>query len=160
MGRRGPAPKPTTLKRLEGNPGKRALNRREPKPRAAQKGEIKAPKHLGTIARAEWDRVVPELQRLGLYTDVDHAALEAYCASYERWIQAEAILKDEGLTFTTEKGYIGQRPEVGIVQSSLQLIKTFCSEFGLTPSARARMTLPEPKQPDDPFETFLTNGRA
>ena len=32
MGRRGPAPKPTAIKILEGNPGKQKLNHNEPKP--------------------------------------------------------------------------------------------------------------------------------
>jgi hypothetical protein len=33
MGYRGPAPKPNAIKRAEGNPGKRPLNRYEPQPR-------------------------------------------------------------------------------------------------------------------------------
>jgi len=156
MGRRGPAPKPTVLKRLAGNPGKRALNRREPQPKAGG-GLLEPPQHLNEVARAEWRRVAPELVRLGLLTDIDHTALEAYCASYARWLQAEAILSKAGLTFTTSEGYIQQRPEVIIARNSLQLIKVFCAEFGMTPSARARMVIPEPPPPEDPFEKFLNH---
>jgi hypothetical protein len=35
MGKRGPSPKPTSLKVLQGNPGKRKINKSEPKPHMA-----------------------------------------------------------------------------------------------------------------------------
>ncbi len=40
MGQRGPAPKPTALRILEGNPGKRPLNASEPRPRAGRPAEV------------------------------------------------------------------------------------------------------------------------
>jgi hypothetical protein len=51
MGRRGPRPEPSSLKLLKGNPGKRPLNEREPKPPA---GAPEAPAHLDEEARREW----------------------------------------------------------------------------------------------------------
>lgn len=140
MGARGPLPKPTALKVLEGNPGKRPLNRAEPKPRPVAP---KCPAWLLLEAKREWRRVAPELERLGLLTVVDGTALAGYCQAYARWREAEAALSEHGLTFATDKGYVCVRPEVAIAQRSLQLVKGFCAEFGLTPSSRGRMTLPE-----------------
>lgn len=150
MGRRGPKPKPTHLRVLEGNPSKRPLNTNEPKPAPIAP---QCPDWLDDEAKAEWNRVEPELERLGLLTVVDGTALAGYCQTYARWRQAEEILQKHGLTMEimTKGGgtYLQQRPEVAIAQKSLQLIKAFCAEFGLTPSARSRMTLPGQKAEDE-----------
>lgn len=155
MGRRGPAPKPTVLKVLEGNPGKRPLNQNEPKPKPIAP---KCPSWLDKEAKREWKRVAPELERLGLLTVVDGAALAAYCQAYARWKQAEEIIKREGMTVTTESGYVMPHPAVKIAEKAQQLIKAFCAEFGLTPSSRSRMSLPEQKEEDE-FEEFLSRGK-
>jgi phage terminase small subunit len=52
---RGRRPKPTRLKLLTGNPGKRPLNETEPRPEAAIP---ECPVVLGPVARQEWDRLV------------------------------------------------------------------------------------------------------
>ena len=53
-------------------------------------------------------------------------------------VLAQDVLNKRGMTFESEKGYVGQRPEVGIVNKSLLAIKSFCAEFGLSPAGRAR----------------------
>src|SRR3989304_1096626 len=109
MGARGPAPKPTALRLLEGNPGKKPLNKREPQP---QVGRPACPRWLVVEARREWQRLMPELLRLNLMTIVDRAALAGYCQAWARWRQAERMLTKKGLTFETPNGYVQQRPEV------------------------------------------------
>ena len=71
----GRKPKPTALKLVTGNPGKRPLNDHEPQPEAAIP---EVPAHLSGEAKAEWDRIVIRLHPLGLLTDLDRAALAAY----------------------------------------------------------------------------------
>jgi hypothetical protein len=51
MGLRGPAPEPTALKLLRGNPGKRPLNTLEPKPPTGKRPHCLA--HLDEVARKE-----------------------------------------------------------------------------------------------------------
>ena len=51
MASRGRTPKPTAIKQLEGNPGKRQLNTNEPKPK--QKAPT-CPKWLDDEAKKEW----------------------------------------------------------------------------------------------------------
>lgn len=142
----GRKPKPTHLKVLEGNPGKRPLNKNEPKPKPVAP---KCPSWLNKIAKKEWKRIVPELERLGLLTVVDGAALEGYCQAYARWVEAEQFLQKHGTVFRTPSGYIQQVPQVAIAQKYLQLVKAFCAEFGLTPSSRGRMQLPGQTEDDD-----------
>ena len=55
---RGRKPKPTVLKLLDGNPGKRTINDREP---ARRQGIPEMPAGLERrSAKAEWNRIVPE----------------------------------------------------------------------------------------------------
>ena len=62
---RGRKPKPTALKLLEGNPGKRRINGSEPKPPASRPT---CPAHLSPSAKAEWKRLAEALNRIGLLT--------------------------------------------------------------------------------------------
>lgn len=152
---RGRPPKPTALKVLNGNPGKRPLNKLEPKPKPLLP---KCPTWLDPVAKKEWRRVVPELERIGMLTCVDGAALEGYCQSYGRWVAAEQFIQKHGMVFKTPSGYLQQVPQVSIAQKYLQLVKAFCSEFGLTPCARTRIEVKQPTADDDPMEAILRNA--
>jgi P27 family predicted phage terminase small subunit len=87
---RGRKPKPTHLKLLEGNPGRRSLNRNEPRP---QVKVPTCPQHLCPSAKAEWKRLAPQLFVLGVLTALDRTTLAAYCQAYGRWVEAEQKLK-------------------------------------------------------------------
>ena len=150
----GPAPKPTKLKKLAGNPGKRRMNAAEPEPRA---DAGYCPRWLPDEAKREWRRVAPELLRLGLLTVVDVLPLVAYCMAYARWREACDVLEKQGLTFATPNGYEQQRPEVAIANKAMMEMKALAQEFGMTPASRSRVTLPSAK-PTDPFEAFLASG--
>lgn len=147
----GRKPKPTQLRIIEGKRGHRPLNESEPKPEA---GAPTRPEWLLTEAKREWGRIVPELDRLGLLTKIDRGALAGYCQAYGRAVEAEAMLKKDGLTFETPNGYVQQRPEVSIAQKSWQLAKAFATEFGLTPSSRSRLSI-ETAQDEDEWEGLL-----
>lgn len=161
MGARGPAPKPTALKVLQGNPGRRPLTQNEPKPRVQR---LRCPLWLDPEAQQEWRRLSPELRRLGLLTFVDLAVFAAYCQAYSRWRQAERALSEHGLVMEIggkedEEGkrtgaYLQQRPEVSIAQKYHQLMVAAGAKLGLDPSSRSRISVPEPKA-EDPFDEFL-----
>lgn len=157
MGRRGPKPKPTRLKKLAGNPGKRKLNRREPLPAAGTPG---CPAWLTEAAREEWRRVVPELEQLGLLTHLDQQPLACYCQAVADAGDARAQIEAEGTTFTTEKGYVGKHPAVTRFAEACARIKQFAAEFGFTPSSRSRITLPEPPAAPDPLDAMLLGVAA
>lgn len=152
MGERGPAPKPTRLKVLDGNPGKRALPKNEPRP---ELGSPDMPEWLPDDAKDEWQRVAPELSRLGLLAKIDGSALAAYCESYSRWKRAVQQFNLEGHTFVTAGGYTAQHPAVGIANKAMAEMLRFGREFGLTPSSRGRMSLPGEREAADPMERLL-----
>ncbi len=132
----GRKPKPTALKKLEGNPGKRKLNTKEPMP---GKGMPDCPKWLLPEAKMEWERLCVKLSEMGVLTEIDMAAFAAYCQSYARWKEAQEHIDSEGSIFETDKGYQQQTPWVGIANTNQKLMMQAASEFGLTPSARSRI---------------------
>ncbi len=138
MAMRGRKPKPTAIKLLEGNPGKRPLNKNEPKPK---KDVPKCPSWLLPEAKKEWKRMAEQLELLGLLTAMDMTAFAGYCQSYARWKEAEDFITKHGSIFKTPSGYVQQVPHVSIAQSNLKIMRDFCSEFGLTPAARSRLQL-------------------
>jgi P27 family predicted phage terminase small subunit len=150
---RGPAPQPTALKVLNGNPGKRALPKDEPKPDPA---EPFMPPFLDQDARAEWRRIVPILLKMGVLTVADGAALASYCETYSTYTHALKVIEEEGMSFQSPKTMVEHlRPEVGIVQQCRVHIKAFCQEFGMTPSARSRMTVANNEKEKDGMEGLL-----
>ena len=159
MAIRGRKPKPTAMKLLEGNPGKRLLNDKEPVP---PKGSIKCPAWLLPEAKKEWKRLAPSLEALGVLTLVDLTAFEGYCQAYARWKEAEAFITQHGSIFKTPSGYVQQVPQVSIAQQNLKIMQSFCSDFGLTPATRARITaaggMREDSDAQDPMEQWLKGG--
>ena len=102
MAQRGRKPIPTAIKELEGNPGKRELNKNEPKPK---KNAPKCPAWLDVEAKKEWRRVSKQLEVIGVLTEVDMAAFAGYCEAYSRWKDAEEFISKHGTIFKTPSGY-------------------------------------------------------
>jgi P27 family predicted phage terminase small subunit len=155
---RGPAPQPTALKVLRGNPGKRALNANEPKP------EIKrpyCPPYLDEVAKKEWRRLMPILMRMKVLTEADYVALGNLCQAYSTMIKAQQQLSSTGLLLKTPSGYVQQSPLVSIVRAQMEVINRLCTEFGLTPSARTRLVTPEAtEKPKSVWSQFRTTSSA
>jgi len=149
----GRRPLPTKLHKLHGNPGKRPLNTEEPQPRA---GIPECPSHLDALAKEEWNRIVPELELSGLLSQVDRAALAAYCQSWSRWVDAEEKIQMTGPVIKTNKGYPIQNPYLGIANTALEHMRKFLIEFGMSPASRSklRVTIKDSEE-EDPLAEFL-----
>lgn len=159
MATRGRKPKPTALKLLEGNPGKRPLNEHEPIP---PKGKVRCPSWLEEEAKKEWRRLAPSLEAMGVLTTADLTAFAGYCQAYARWKEAEEFISQHGSIFQTPSGYVQQVPQISIAQQNLKIMQSFCSEFGLTPATRSRIIADGGKagSADDPMEALLNGGWA
>ena len=153
---KGRKPKPTVLKVLDGNPGKRPLNQREPK---APQGLPEAPSWLDAEAQAEWERVTSDLQEMGLLSRADRPALAAYCTAWSRWVEAEAMVKKLGpIVKSPDKGFPMKSPYLTIADQALETMRKLMVEFGLTPSSRSRIRVSGPSEPGDEFDQFLEAG--
>ena len=140
MGRRGPKPKPSALKLLEGTyRPDRARN--EPKPELVSE-VVAPPAWLSREGAAVWRRAVPVLMELQLLSVLDLDALGAYCAQVGRAKKAEALLRRHGLTVEV-KGRLQRRPEIAIAKEAWAEARRWAQEFGLTPAARTRLEVPQ-----------------
>ncbi len=153
---RGRKPKPTVLKILEGNPGRRPLNEREPQAPA----EVpECPDFLDDEARAEWFRMAPVLEEMGVLTPADRAALAAYCTAYSRWVTAERQVQRLGTIVKSPlKNFPMKSPYLTVADQALETMRKFMVEFGLTPSSRSRIRVPEDRRARDEFDAFLEAG--
>lgn len=132
----GRRPKPSSLKLLAGNPGKRPLPKREPKPGG---GCPSPPSCLSKEGRAEWQRMANQLYRLGVLTQIDRALFASYCEAWALFHRATKRLREEGDLLTTTNGNVIQHPAVGMQNTARESIRKIASEFGLSPSARGRV---------------------
>ena len=148
----GRKPKPTELKKLQGNPGKRALNKNEPQPNLALPD---CPAELSQSAKTEWQRMAQALFDLGLLTQVDRASLAIYCQSYDNWIEAINHLNTDGMVYSTDTGFQRPSPWHKIADMESKTMRAFATEFGLTPSSRGRISVPGAGE-DDEFDDFLS----
>ena len=130
---------------LTGNPGKRPLNQDEPRPEA---NIPECPPELGPVARAEWDRLVVELAALRLLTNLDRAALAAYCGAYALWADATAHIEKYGAMIKSPQGFPIQSPYLAIANRQAEIMMRIASEFGFTPASRSRIAAPAPSAPD------------
>ena len=135
---------PTALRILNGNASKRPLNEREPKP---EKVRPRRPTWLTPEAKKVWSRVVADLERMGVMTEVDGDAAAVYSLTFARWRAAEEFLAKHGEVYPIrdEKGQIKcmqQFPQVSIARNLLLILRAYQQEFGLTPASRSRISLP------------------
>ena len=152
MGLRGPAPKPTGLRRLEGNLSKRRLPQHEPQ---YERAVPEKPKKMSPAARRIWDELVYEMAGAAVLARVDKWALWQVC-------EDQALLNDiyAGLRSTAKaikdkaeaEGKVLPGGElmalVAMTQGRLAMraIRDLAGrviiqrrEFGLTPSSRSRI---------------------
>lgn len=158
---RGRKPKPTAMKQLAGNPGKRPLNQHEAQPPRVIPN---CPSHLNAEAKKEWHRIVKDLHAAGLFTKVDRPALAAYCQAYGRWVMAEKkLVTMEDMTDMTPNGMQVQSVYLQIANKAMEQMRRFLVEFGMTPSARSRVSVEKPAEQDEFEKLFgqkvqVTNG--
>lgn len=152
----GRKPTPTAVKELNGNPGKRALNKKEPKPAV---GAPVCPQHLKGTARTEWKRLVTELGEMSLLTKVDRAELSLCCSAWAMYVKACGKIEKEGEVIISDKGGMYQNPWVAIRNRSMEQVHKFYTEFGMTPSSRSRIRVETPSEEDEMAELLGVNKK-
>lgn len=156
MPRKGRKPKPPQLKVVEGNPGKRRIPEDYPKPQPVAPAEPSWPQlfrgraaaRLRKDARAEWARVVPTLDGLGLLSVIDGATLTDYCVCWARVVQCERAIAEEGLVISGDRGKV-KHPALTAANQYRTQLRFYIAELGFSPSSRGRLNMPRDPADDD-----------
>jgi len=143
MSNRGRKKKPSALSQLQGNPSKRAVNRREPKP----EGEVKRPYGLGKgLQDRFWREHAGELERLQILTRIDSTAFRFMAEHQAVAIGAVQQLREGGMTIEGRDG-AKKNPLAQIFRDNSMAYLKYATQFGMTPSSRSGMeTPPEAEQ--------------
>lgn len=144
MGLRGPKPKPTDIRLLEGNPGRLPINEDEPNPT----GQPAPPDGLRPDAAAAWNRIM-EAMPPGLYTQADERLLFAYCEIWQDFIDLTRAITEDG-TVTSD----GVNPAVTARLNVANRLATLGTRLGLSPADRANLKMPK-QQPSSKWNGLI-----
>lgn len=152
---RGRKPKPTHLKLINGNPGKRPLNKAEP----IAPGSLQDAPDWMTGEYVNGWRYAIEHAPQGLLRLIDRSAMAAWVVAETIHRQATiALAKTDLLVKTPQTGAPMQNPYLPIINRQAQIMLKAAAELGFTPSSRSRVSnAGEPPKAENPF---LSHGRG
>lgn len=138
MGRRGPAPEPTSKKIARGETRPSRINRQEPLPRD---GRPRMPADMTPGAKAAW-RAVLEAAPVALITPFDAYLLRSYCEAVDLYRQAIAALAKSGPLVRGARGNeLVVNPLHRVMRDNRDAMRLLGRELGISPAARSGMSV-------------------
>lgn len=141
MAVRGRKPKPTGLKLITGNPGRRELPESE---EDFTPGDLVLPSWLDEKERTyrtdfveEWDRIVSQLQDWGIIGKVNAGAVEGICVLFANFRRAV------------------RNSESAEARQTIDGYRKALNEFGLTPASKARVATGKGKKPQSKAASYF-----
>jgi P27 family predicted phage terminase small subunit len=166
MGKRGPAPEPSILKYIRGNPSKEPLNTAEPTPPLTPH-DFPPPKTLDGKAVEVWKDAVQTLSRMRVLTEADVPTLTRYCIETVLYLACYEKVKIAG------EEYTHWEPDPNRTDGKLRIKYTQVApwatqmhrhhaamlrieqEFGMTPSSRSQVSTTNVNADADPIAAFV-----
>ena len=151
----GPRPKPTYIRKKEGNPGRVKINENEPIPPSER---LSCPEWLNDVGKIEWKRIIEMFNQMEangqrVITEADQSILAAYCQAYSDLV--EAIKKINEVKFKVgnfefrgniivfkrddNSIYMQVSPYETIKNKAIQIMLKCASELGFTPASRTKI---------------------
>ncbi len=153
MGGKGPPKTPTNILKTRGS---WRANTRKAEPTPAP-GRPTRPAWLKGVAAKKWAELVPQLDDMGVLTKIDGTALSRYCALWARWRDAEDWIAENSdvVEWVDKQGVPGARlhPKARVASDLATHLHRLEAQFGLTPSARASLTV-QPKPAESTLERY------
>jgi len=154
---RGRKPKPTHLRLVTGNAGRRPLNGAEPKPAG---NLVDAPDHLSPDQVEAW-RYAIECAPRGLLKRLDRDMLAIWVVASD--LHRQAVKKVNALGILVKVGkdedqlLPRRNPYLEVVNVQAGIMMKVAAELGFTPSSRSRIIAP-PEDPEVPADAFSEFG--
>lgn len=167
MGQRGPNGLPANVHLLRGNPSKLPLGGLFDEFRP----EVEIPTSPAWVwpeAKKEWKRITVELERYGLISRLDRAALVLYCQAWAKLVWAEKMLArqmqhavaqeataqaagkewkgGDGFMIPTPNGSFTYSPYWVAARHAGSEVNRYLAAFGLSPSSRSRVSTSDNRQ--------------
>lgn len=152
--RSGRKPKPTKLKMIQGNAGKRKLNDKEPVAESLNEAPP-APEWMPDHARAIWTRAAEWLVGAQILTEQDLHNLESFAMAYHRWRQAQDHVSQHGIVIENpSSGALQKNPALTVINEANRQMVVFGSALGLDPASRSRLAAPGGEE-ENPFAELI-----
>jgi len=154
-------PKPTALKVIEGNPGKRPLSAEEPKPAPLVPAFCD---QVDDDARQIAEELSQKLNRLNLLTEVDGDTFIAMCQTISRLRQIWQELNSKNQSLIMLKHTVDgagnehveakANPLTVMERQYMQLLRIQAADFGLSPRGRAGLVVGK-DDGQDPMQSLI-----
>lgn len=145
MGKRGPAPTPTAKLKARGS-WRGETRHGEPE----AKGDPVAPEWLSDNSLALWELIVPQLEGMGIAGLIDSMALARYVTLFERWLECEQFLRDNGSTYEDGGGITKEYPQASRASRLADQLLKLEQQYGMTASARVSLAVDNGKSKKEP----------
>jgi len=120
------------------------------------RGAPKPPTWLDKEGKAEWNRVVPELDAIGLLAQVDRAIVTLYCDAWSKFMRIAREMNEVGSMAVPDEGHaakgsqgIKKHPLWQMYREAGQLCAAHGAKIGLNPHDRQRLKAQEREDDDD-----------
>jgi P27 family predicted phage terminase small subunit len=155
--------KPTKQKIIQGTFRKDRAPKHEPEPEPVTEAP-RPPSDLPSAGKKLWKKLAPELVAKGILTVVDLSALEILCFNYGIYKELNKAIRgkiEDPVTGKIRKRTYAEYmrgensqtiPEYTAMRNAFSTFKSYMTEFGLSPSSRAKLDVPEPKEEKDLME--------
>ena len=111
------------------------------------------PRDLPAEAKAEWQRIVPQLEDMGDAATIDRGVLIRYCTAWADWLELDRLLQRSTKLIKGQKGNLVRNPLWLMRRDAEQMLAELCRQLGLTPAARLRAGVRHERPPDPEEES-------
>lgn len=139
---RGRKPKPTYLRVLDGNAGRRPTNGDEPQPVGALE-ECPPPEELSDEQKAVWRKAIANAPP-GLLRKLDWGVFEQWVVHHANFLDASRRVAKSGQLIKKGEGW-DWNPYMSIMNKQSALALKCAAELGFTPSSRSRVKIDKQK---------------
>ena len=149
MGERGPLPTPWARRR----------NRRKTSGKSVIVGRPAMPRDMPEEAKAEWRRIVPQLEEAELLAAIDRALLVRYCCAWADWVELQGLIQQSGKVLKGARGHLVRNPLWFQLQDAGSTVTELGRQLGLSPVARIRAGVAH-ELPQKEEDEGLSRGEA